>query len=660
MEFGDIKMKVINTILVANRGEIASRIIRTCKAMGIRSIAVYSDADKNSKYVREADLAYHIGENTPSKSYLNQNKIIEIALKANAQAIHPGYGFLSENADFVARCNENQLIFIGPKQDAIKRMGSKAEAKALMQTAGVPILPGYNGTDQSNDILEKEAEKIGFPLLLKASAGGGGKGMRIVRALKELPQAIKQAKREALNAFGDDYLIIEKYIESSRHIEFQIFGDQHGNIIHLGERDCTVQRRYQKIIEESPSAINENTRAKMANAAIKAASSLDYENAGTVEFIYDLQQNDFYFLEINTRLQVEHPVTEMVLGIDLVKLQIQTAMGKALEIKQEDLNFNGHAIEVRLYAEDPAQNFSPQTGKIHLFENKETPSFRIDSGIESGSEVTIFYDPMLGKLIAHGENRHLAISKLRYHLNNTICQGTKTNIDYLAAILKDDLFISNKFDTSFANHFKEKRHSEAVDIMISAASSYLWQEREASRKLLKNIPSNWRNIGVAQNLINFQINEFDYVVKYSSDEDRLILQINDIVYQVSILNVAGHRFQMEINGQQSNFTITKAKDKIFIHSSEYGNEIIQIIPLFPDRIQDKEKGDYEAAMPSQIIDILVHEQNEIKEGDPLIIISSMKMENTILAHEAGIVESVLVNKGDNVESGTLLIKIKEK
>ena len=373
-------MKNINTTLIANRGEIASRIIRTCKKMGIKSIAVFSEADRDAPYVAEADTSIYIGESTPAASYLNQEKIIEIAKDNNVDAIHPGYGFLAENVDFAIRCKKENLIFIGPNERAIDAMGSKSKAKILMQKNGVPVVPGYQGKNQSEEKLTEEAIKIGFPILLKATAGGGGKGMRIVNEKSEINNAIKAAKREAKNAFGDDELIIEKYISSGRHIEFQIFGDQHGNAIHILERECTIQRRYQKIIEESPSPIMDKTlRNKMGEAAVNAAKALNYDNAGTVEFIYDEKTGGFYFLEVNTRLQVEHPVTEEITGLDLVEMQIKSAQGLPLQISQDHINGKGYAIEVRLYAEDAANNFLPVTGTIEKFIAPKVDGLRVET-----------------------------------------------------------------------------------------------------------------------------------------------------------------------------------------------------------------------------------------------------------------------------------------
>jgi acetyl-CoA carboxylase biotin carboxylase subunit len=442
------KIKTISSILIANRGEIASRIIRTCKKMGIKSIAVFSDADRLSLYVKEADVAIYIGESTPANSYLNQAKIIEAAKTTNADAIHPGYGFLSENAAFAKRCETEGIIFIGPNANAIELMGSKSGAKHLMQQHNVPTVPGYSGKDQSNENLIKEAKRVGLPVLIKASAGGGGKGIRIVNSESELANAIEAAKRESKNAFGDDELIIEKYISSGRHIEFQIFGDKHGNLIHLLERECTIQRRYQKVMEESPSPVmTDSLRSKMGKAAVEAAKAIAYDNAGTVEFIFDTLSGEFYFLEVNTRLQVEHPVTESITGLDLVQMQIESAAEKQLSINQEDVKSNGYAIEVRLCAEDPENNFMPVTGQIQKFNFPNVAGLRVESAIEDGSEISMFYDSMVAKIIVHDDDRNSAHRKMAYVLRNLSCIGIKTNQDFLLQVIENQQFQQGTYDT---------------------------------------------------------------------------------------------------------------------------------------------------------------------------------------------------------------------
>jgi len=438
---------MFNKILIANRGEIAVRIMRACKELGIKTIAVYSDADKNSAHAQFADEAIHIGAAEPKESYLNADVLIQSALSSRADAIHPGYGFLSENASFAEMVESTQLTFIGPSADSIRAVGDKAESKITMKEAGVPTVPGAEGLETFSDF-EKAANEIGYPLLVKASAGGGGKGMRIVWDANDLPEEIDAAHREALNAFGDDRLLVEKYLPNAHHIEFQIFGDKHGHILHLFERECSVQRRHQKIIEETPSPlITPEIRARMGKAAIKAASAVNYYNAGTVEFIFNPSDSTFYFLEMNTRLQVEHPVTELTTGLDLVQWQIRAAAGEHFPYQQEQLAQRGHAIECRIYAEDPASGFLPSTGKLLQFIEPRGPGIRVDSGFRAGDTVTHFYDPMLAKLIVQAENRETAIQKMQAALRDYVVHGVTTNVDFLQDVLAHPDFTDGKVST---------------------------------------------------------------------------------------------------------------------------------------------------------------------------------------------------------------------
>jgi len=434
-------------ILIANRGEIAIRIMRACKELGIKTVAVYSDADKNALHVQHADEAIHIGDSSPKESYLNADKLIKAALDSKSGAIHPGYGFLSENASFALKVASVKLTFIGPSADSIRLMGDKAESKVRMKQAGVPTVPGYEQIESERDFM-KAAKEIGYPVLVKAAAGGGGKGMRVVNNEGELHEAIESARREALNAFGDERLLIEKYISNAHHIEFQVFGDQHGHLVHLFERECSVQRRHQKIIEETPSPLlTPELRAQMGEAAVKVAQAVGYYNAGTVEFIVDPDTLKFYFLEMNTRLQVEHPVTELTTGLDLVHWQIRVAAGERFPYSQEQLAQHGHAIECRIYAEDPANGFLPSTGKLLQFIEPRGPGIRVDSGFAAGSEVTHFYDPLLAKLIVHAENREAAIQRMQAALKEFIVHGVITNIDFLQAVLSHPDFWNGEVTT---------------------------------------------------------------------------------------------------------------------------------------------------------------------------------------------------------------------
>jgi acetyl-CoA carboxylase biotin carboxylase subunit len=654
---------MIHTILIANRGEIASRIIRTCKAMGIRSVAVYSEADRDAPFVASADVAVCIGESAPSASYLNQDKIIEAAKRTGANAIHPGYGFLSENAEFADLCVKNQLIFIGPNSEAIRAMGSKATAKKIMQHAGVPVVPGYEGEVQTIEVLTEEANKIGFPLLLKASAGGGGKGMRIVNAAEQLKEAIASAKSEAQNAFGDDHLIIEKYIASGRHIEFQIFGDQHNNYIHLNERECTIQRRYQKVLEESPSPVlSEETRAKMGEVAVKAAAALKYDNAGTVEFIYDHNTTSFYFLEVNTRLQVEHPVTEEVTGLDLVKLQIQSAQGDELSIQQKDVQFNGYAMELRLYAEDPMNNFMPATGTVLNFSWPNLEGLRMEAAIRSGSEITVFYDPMIAKIIIKGENRQEAFRKMQFALQQMVCLGTVTNQNFLQYLVKHPKVIAGEYDTHFIQDFftadlMRANHDTDTNLAMLAVSSYNWYQRTQERTLLAAVPSGWRNNFAYPQTDQYELDEVKTTVQYRNLDGHLHFKIADAKYDVQVINVQDDLIRLAIDGLQMSFHIANNQQNYFVHNEQIGTIHLSLLERFPLPKKQKVEGAYEAAIPSTILKIAQKVGNTVQEGDLLMVISSMKMENSIYADAAGVVAEIYVEEGQSVAAGTTLLQI---
>ena len=663
-------MKAINSILIANRGEIASRIIRTCKKMGIRSVAIYSEADRGTPYTREADQAVHIGGNDLATSYLDQDKIIATAQKVGADAIHPGFGFLSENAGFAQKVQDAGLIFIGPRPEAIEAMGSKSKAKDIMRKHEVPVIPGYQGEDQSVERLSAEALKIGFPVLLKAAAGGGGKGMRIVNVEKELKASIEGAKREGQSSFGDDELIIEKYFPSSRHIEFQIFGDQHGNAIHLLERECSIQRRYQKIIEESPSpALTEALRSEMGEAAVKAAKSLNYDNAGTVEFILS-DKNEFFFLEVNTRLQVEHPVTEEVTGLDLVQMQIEVAEGRPLSVTQEDIKGNGYAIECRLYAEDAANDFIPATGKILKWSTPDIDGLRIETGVESGSVISTHYDPMIAKLITHGKDRAEAQRKMSAALSNLNCLGLTTNQDFLKAILANTDFQAGKYDTHFLlNQFSyaNEQSQQAVEVAAIAASAFDKAARESKRTLLKNMPNGWRNNFYQSHQETFLNGEDEILVKYNetnytlviASEERTKQSVSDD-YQVHVQEISGHEILLELNGIQERFTVVRSGNDYFIQHAQNGTVNLTRKERFPVKEAEKVKGGYISPMPGKVIKLLVEPGQEVKSGDGLLVLLSMKMENTICADEDGTIEEIYVNAEEDLEAGKLLLKMKEE
>lgn len=666
---------MIHSILIANRGEIASRIIRTCRKMGIRSIAMFSDADRDALFVKEADLAIHLGNSSPQASYLNQKKLLDICQAHAIDAIHPGYGFLSENAEFARKCQEAGITFIGPHPEAIEAMGSKANAKIIMQKNGVPVIPGYQGNNQSVEALTQAAQEIGFPVLLKASAGGGGKGMRIVAQPETMAVAVDAAKREAQNAFGNDELIIEKYIASGRHIEFQILGDQHGHILHILERECTIQRRYQKVIEESPSPVlTPALRQQMGEAAVKAAQALKYDNAGTVEFIFDDQTQQFYFLEVNTRLQVEHPVTEEITGLDLVQLQIEIAEGNPLTLIQEAIQAKGYAVECRLYAEDASNQFLPVTGTIQQWAIPQVEGLRVETAVQSGSEISMYYDPMIAKIIVWDEQRTAAHRKMKYALSNLLCLGITTNQDFLIQLFGNPQVTQGKYDTHFlANHFDYQQlnthHTLKKTAAGIAATLYEWQQREKQRRILKNIPSGWRNsfyehqkeTYTIENKITKEKQEESLLIKYRHlNQARFEFIVDEKSHRVRLLGVSPHQVSFELDGIRYLFHLAKSKQSYALRNEHLGGLVLQRTDRLPQKEIEKIKGGYEAPMPSQIIKVLVKEGQQVKSGDNLIVLASMKMENTMAADEDGVVENVFAQEGQNVEAGFLLLTLSNR
>lgn len=658
----DRLMKTIKKVLIANRGEIALRIARTCRALGISSVAVYSDADLHSPHTRYADEAICIGPPPGNQSYLVIDKIIKAAERVGVDAIHPGYGFLSENADFAEACAEAGLIFIGPAPQAIRQMGLKSAAREIASKASVPVVPGYHSDDQSVKTLSDAARDIGFPVLIKASAGGGGKGMRVVTETGEIEAAIESARREAEKSFGDGSLLLEKYIERARHIEFQIFGDNHGNIVHLFERDCSIQRRHQKIIEESPSpVVSLELRERMGEAAIAIGRAIGYTNAGTVEFILS-PEGEFYFIEVNTRLQVEHPVTEMITGLDLVRLQIEIAEGRPLPFKQEEIKRSGHAIEARLYAEDPDNDFLPAVGRICGWNSPASvESLRVDSGIENGSEVGIYYDPMLAKLIAHGEDRASALRKLAYGLRSLQVQGVQTNRDFLIRLIEHEEFLKGISHTGFIGEHLSELTCQ-VDAKRDALAAvfvalYLQSGWHAANTLLPHIPPAYRNNPYRSPSIRLQVGAHEFEVAYSHVEDNSYeVSCGDWQFQARVLSFEPGAIRLSLDDIQRLYKIASNGDQFFVHSVD-GSRIVSKLPRYPERQTTADNETANAQMPGQILKILVSEGDKVSAGDSLIILEAMKMEQTIKATTDGLVEAILVKVGDTVAPGAALIQI---
>lgn len=653
---------MIQSILIANRGEIATRIIKTCRRLGIRSIAVYAEPDKDLPFVQDADEAIALGGNSAKESYLIQDKIIAAAKQTKADAIHPGFGFLSEQADFALRCKAEGFIFIGPNAEAIEKMGLKSTAKAIMQEHGVPTIPGYQGSDQSLEVLIQEANRIGYPILIKAIAGGGGKGMRIAHQENEIETALLAAQQEAQNSFGNATVILERYFKNARHIEFQIFGDQQGNVVHLLERECSIQRRYQKIIEESPSpSLSEVLRTEMGNAAILAAKAIHYDNAGTVEFILTEEQ-EFFFLEVNTRLQVEHPVTEMITGLDLVEWQILVAEGQDLPLQQAAIQSKGYAMECRLYAEDASDNFFPSTGSILHWETPKIEGLRYETGVQSGSEVGIYYDPMLAKIIAHGSNRAAAIRKMQYALRHLKCMGIVTNQAFLLALLENKAVKQGNYHTNFIEQefdFESfaQEQEEGQNIALIASLLYRWQQRQEKKTLIPNLRTGWRSNFYQAQQESYQIGAQTFLVHYNYKKDHFDIQINEQDYQVNLVHSEGAALSININAWLHQIHVATSGEDYYIHHPNYACIKTSLVSKFPVIETEKIKGNYMAPMPSEVLKINVEIGQSITEGQGLITLLSMKMENTIVAQEDGVIEAILVTEGSSITKGTLLLKI---
>ena len=632
-----------NSILIANRGEIACRIMQTAQNMGIKCIAVYVDADADAPFVKMADESVLL-----SSSYMDSDAILSAAKQTGAEAVHPGYGFLSENAAFARKVKNNNLIWIGPSAHVIKVMGDKLKAKELAEKSGVPTLP------MAADL--KDAKDLGYPLLIKAAAGGGGKGMRIVTSPKNLKESVISAQREALSGFGDDRIFIERYVKKSRHIEIQILGDEHGNIVHLGERECSIQRRHQKIIEESPSPkVDPFLREQMGEAALKLAKKIKYCSAGTVEFLMDDKTGEFWFLEVNTRLQVEHPVTEEVTGIDLVYEQIKIARGEELEFTQDDISWHGHSIEARLYAEDPGNNFLPEVGTLIAYDTEMAGDIRWDSGVEQGYKVGTDFDPMLSKVIAWAPNRIDAINKLARGLEKAHFGGVKTNRDFLISCLRNESFINGNTTTDFIE--REKPNGEQVlsenQIFNASAAIALWiaMGNRASDEVTDFMPSNWTNGRMPYQRIKLIILKNEIEIKYQLKRSGLfeVMGTNCKIHAVDEsgidVEVGSHRFFAQV---------TRANDQILINMP-FGDLDAVIVPRFIEPGNEIPEGGLVAPMPGKVIEVRVKKGDKVKAGDTLIIIEAMKMEHSIKATENGKVTKLMVSLNQQVDNGATLL-----
>jgi len=647
-------------VLIANRGEIALRVMRSARALGYRTVAVYSEADAGSLHVSGADEAVCIGPAPVCESYLHIENIIAACKMSGADAVHPGYGFLSENADFAEACHKAGLVFIGPEVKAIHLMGNKAQAKRRMIAAGVPCIPGYSGQDQAELTLVAEAKKTGFPLMLKAAAGGGGRGMRLVHSADDFLAAVSSARSEAVNAFGSDELILETALLEPRHIEIQVFADQHGNVVHLGERDCSIQRRHQKVIEETPSpAVSVELRARMGETAVAAARAIDYVGAGTIEFLLD-KSGEFYFMEMNTRLQVEHAVTEAVTGLDLVEWQLRVAAGEMLPLEQHEITLRGHAIEARLYAEDPANNFLPCSGTVLHWQIADCPGVRVDHGLQSGAQITPYYDPMIAKVIGNGTDREEARRRLLIGLEDTTALGLKTNKRFLLDCLRHPAFVEGKATTAFiATHFSPYSET-APPVGVIALAAVLFHEREHLRHTTPPTLVNWSSNSAAYSVLRMVCEEKIYECTAhpaTKDDYRIMLQDGEV--RLNIDTRAAHTVRADIAGVRKNASYSFDGESLYL-------ELEGVQFNFADLRQRRagtadgaaSDGHLCAPMNGKVVALQVAPGDTVRKGQVLLVIESMKMEHPLLAPQAGVVEEVRTRLHEQLHARQVVVKIK--
>ena len=652
----------ISRLLVANRGEIARRINRTARAMGISTVAIYADGDANAPFVLEADSAIALQGKSTGETYLDVAKVLDAAKRSGADAIHPGYGFLSENQAFAQAVIDAGVKWLGPSPEVIGLMGDKLSAKRLMDEAGVPTLPGIE-IGENTDVIAAAAD-IGYPVLVKASAGGGGRGMRVVEAEADLLAAVESAKREAGTSFGDDTVFLEKWLATSRHIEIQILGDNHGNLVHCYERECSIQRRHQKIIEEAPSpAVDDALRARMGDAAIAAARKLGYASAGTVEFLLG-DNDDFYFLEVNARLQVEHPVTEEIIGKDLVREQIRVAEGETLSFTQEDISINGHAIEARLYAENPAKGFLPSPGPIIVWKPATAGGARFDSGVEAGSEISTQFDPMIAKVIVHAPTRREAAGRLARALETTAIAGLNTNRDFLVTTLRTPEYLAGDTTTDFIERVKPALQrsldrSECVQTAIAVAME-AQAARRASARVLKTLPSGWRNSTMPMQSVTYLIGKEEITLAYQSQRDGSFKVVCDDVARAVTIHQAGNgAVDIALDGQRLQFEVQQHGMQWLVHADS-GDLVLKEAPRYPDPRGVDTGGGLTAPMPGAVLATEISAGAKVSKGDLLVILEAMKMEHRIVAPRDGVIEQVHVSVGDQVDNAQLLVTLTEE
>jgi 3-methylcrotonyl-CoA carboxylase alpha subunit len=658
-------------ILIANRGEIACRVAATARRLGIRTVAVYSDADAQAAHVRACDEAVHIGGSSPKESYLKADVILAAAQATGAQAVHPGYGFLSENENFAQACFDAGIAFIGPPPSAIKAMGLKAESKRLMGAAGVPLVPGYHGADQDPALLQREADRIGYPVLIKASAGGGGKGMRIVNAAAEFAAALASCQREAINSFGDDAVLIERYVTRPRHIEIQVFGDTQGDVVYLFERDCSVQRRHQKVLEEAPApGMSEARRCEMGAAAVAAAKAVGYMGAGTVEFIAEPQPDGdlrFYFMEMNTRLQVEHPVTEAITGLDLVEWQLRVAAGQPLPLKQEQLRIHGHAIEARICAENPDAQFLPATGTLDVFRTPpcsrfERSDLRVDAGVREGDAISPFYDSMIAKLIVWGADREQALARMEAALAQTHIVGLHTNVAFLRRVVQSTAFSTADLDTALIERERAALFdAPALALPLAAAAVVAHKLRDEAAQQTNDPWSRrdgWRMQGGAQRRLHLNWQGQNEVVTLERTHDGLtLLGVASERWPLSFTALNADVFDVQLGPNRQTLTVYAQGERYTVFAQEAQSTVTEFDPIAHAGEGASEGGRLTAPMPGKLIAFLAQPGQEVKQGQPLAVMEAMKMEHTITAPRDGLVAELLYAVGDQVSEGEELLKL---